>query len=942
MTDDNVLGIADIDSEAAAAEAIKAADALTSAAAEAAVEAAETLAAVAAADVSLLEQAVAGMTEQAVAPVEHLSQRSRAKTDFTWSTSTRLGQLPDANATAVARSVDYPLTDSQRQLLAAALNSEHEAAGNLSCALTLSAALDIGRLAASFQALVDRHQALRLAFHLSADGQPRQSAVASVLAPLATLALPDFESESLQTAMREFFGPFNLDNPPLIRLGLGVPPEPEQRRLLLLEAHRVVADDATIQMLLEELGALYAGETLPPAPAGYLEYVLWQEGQTYTEQRSYWLQTLANLPAPLTLPLDFIRPPQRSNASALLSDWWPAELSSGVEELAQVASASPFSVVAAAVFALLAGYGRSEDFCLGMAVSGRSNPAIVRTAGAFANTLPLRARPRRELTFRQLVGQVEAAVSAAREYQDYPCQRLMEESDADRDFTAAPLFNVMLAFQSIDLTGTRLADVEAQLLDTTQHSSCYDLSLNIRAGEEYCISAEYAPELFGPQTIQRLLHHLQVLLGNALIAPDLQLGELSVLDDEERKLVLSMGTGSAGIARPLTLPELLAAAAEQSPDVAAVECAGDTLSYAQLEQAAAQIAAALNDLGVARGDRVALALPRSVGFVAAAMGISQAGAAWVPIDLASAAARAGYIVADVDCRVVLVDSSLAVEQPAALAGLPGALPQLDLASLQWRSDQLVAKMAPKLKVLPGDLACCIHTSNTTGRPKSVLLEHRGLGNLQALFADTLGIERGSRVLGLANVALDASVWEWLMALSTQSTLHLVPGEHLENEEWINSMIAQLQPVVSVTPAQLAQLELASASLVVCFGAEAPVPADLTSDFVNVYGPTEATICATVWPAFAGGGNLPRPLPIGGPIPGAAIYVVDERLQLAGIGQPGELVIGGTGVARGYCQATDDQPGFLANPFAPGRIYRTGELVRYNSDGELLFFGRNEA
>ncbi|MDR0415909.1 MAG: amino acid adenylation domain-containing protein [Propionibacteriaceae bacterium] len=853
----------------------------------------------------------------------------------------------------------YPASPAQSRLWALDHVDDVGLAYNLPLCVELTGPVDEARLAWAFTELVDRHEALRTSFAVD-DGGPVQIVAAHAPAVLECVHVPDLGPAARDRLAEDFVRPFDLTRPPLMRLRLVralTPAADGPDALLMADFHHIVADGTTLGVLVGEFCALYNGEALAPLGPQYKDYTAWAAAQDVSAQRDYWLERFAEPPAPLDLPTDFPRPAAQTFVGAVERAEIGADV--GVAAFARRLGVTEFDILAAGVMAVLARYGRTEDLAVGVPISGRLHQDAEAMAGMFVGTLALRAAPRRATTVRDFAAAVHQAALAAHENQAYPFEALVDQVAAERDMSRNPLFDVMVALQNTEPLTARLRGLAARVVPLAHRVSRFDLSLSITPSPDgsYAVDAEYSTDLFRPETIRTLLHHLDTWLRAALARPDATLGELPMADEAERRRLTvdwnqtAVDLATLPTARPgaATFVDLFGAAVAAAPGKVAVECDGDEITYADLDRLSDQLAQTLAGLGAGRGARVALGLARGVQQVAAVLAVAKAGAAWVPLDPTYPLARRDAILADAAAVALVVDADDPSPAPAGLTVLrlaprgAGGAAEAVVAAVEPAGGAAAAGtpagLAPAA-ARPDDPAYVIYTSGTTGQPKGVVVDHAGLANQALVVWRDIGVSSDDHVLGYSNPVFDASVWECVMTLGLGGTLHVVPPERMLDAAWLNRAIAERCTVAVLTPPVAASLEVAPLRLLVEVGSEAVALPGFGGVFANGYGPAEISICATAWRRPDGMTGFPKAIPIGRPVSNCLVYVVDEDLRLTGCGVPGELLIGGVGVGPGYLGSpAATAAAFLPNPFGPGRVYRSGDLARWTPDGDLVFMGR---
>ncbi|MEW9551898.1 amino acid adenylation domain-containing protein [Nonomuraea sp. NPDC050783] len=897
---------------------------------------------------------LAGLSPEQRAALEARLARARAaRPDTTPETTTDAGSPSPSEAPggvaggAAGGAAGGPLSDAQRRLWIVDQLDPGNPAYTLSWAYRIVGDLDAAALAAAFDALVDRHPILGYVIE-TRDGEPRQGPgpVRPVLR-VETMSAAEADAAALDEARFAF----DLSTGPLTRALLvrvtpepdgpgeqGDPGEPGEHRLILT-LHHILADRWSVAILFGDLFRLYAGEPLPPVPVAYADHVARrQDGPSRKRDLDYWREALDGLPDVLDLPADRPRPPVPSNRGHRLLFELDAGLAAGLRELAAARRATPFMVLVAAVQALLARYTGQSDIPVGTPISARPHPSLDRTVGLFLNTVVLRGDLSGDPSFAELVRRTRERALAAFDHADLPFETLVEELTSGRDLSRNPLFQVMVAYQSTpELPGGPggPGGLRLERLDVRPGTAMFDLDLIVeerRDGSLLCV-LDHATDLFDDDRVRRLAGHLRTLLAAAVADPELRLSELPLMDPAELRDTLDAGHGAA-----LPYPErgvhhLVAEQAARSPGATAVEGAdGTSLTYAELESRANGLAAELRALGVGRESRVAVCLPRSPDLVAALLAVLKAGGCYVPLDPAYPPDRLGQIVADSGAALAVTTGSLRDR-------LPATARLLLLDETAATATEPVAEPA----FHPGQTAYLIYTSGSTGRPKGVVVPHRGLVSLLCEVRERPGLAAGARFLFLTSVSFDIAMVEIFGPLVSGGTVVLASAASVER---VHDLLRRGDlHTVQATPSVLEGLLPALAHgvpRVISTGEALPGPLAarllaVTGELWDLYGPTETTVWSTRRRVTDGRGGS-----IGRPVANTTCYVMDPDLRPVPVGVPGELLIGGTGLTRGYHrQPALTAERFVPDPYGPpgSRLYRTGDLTRLHPDGTLEYLGR---
>lgn len=846
------------------------------------------------------------------------------------------------------------------------------AAYNVSFAARVVSALHAGALEEALRTLARRHSALRTSFD-DAAGRPELRVHDAPALDHGRIDATGWTGEELQARLSDWaHRPFDLQVAPLLRTRLFS--RGERDHVLLFTAHHLVADLWSLAVLLDELPEAYAAASarrppaLPPPSAQPAHHAAWQAGLLAGPKGqqlwSYWRKQLEGAPAVLDLPADRPRPPVQSFRGAVHASRWDAALADQVRSRAAALGVTPYMLLLAAFQALLHRYSGQEDLVVGSSVSGRTRPELAGTVGYLVNQVVLRARLSGGLRFADFLGQVRRTVVEALSHQDYPLAPLVERLQPGRDPSRSPLFQVMFLLErshqrpeiaSLVAGGegapVQLGELSLEPVPLEMRTAQFDLTLKVIDGAGPLTAAwEYSTDLFDEATIRRMDRHLRTLLQAAVERPDLRIGELPLLEPEERRrLLVEWNATAAPYRKDQCAHERFEAQAARTPDATALVSGARRLSYRELDGRANQLARHLSRLGVGREALVGVCLPRSAELVEALLGVLKAGAAYVPLDPSYPPRRLAFMLEDAKVAAVLSLQELLPRLPPTAA---------HRVRLDADREEIARNERGPLpgRARPGDLAYVIYTSGSTGRPKGVMIEHRALGNYLDWCTAAYEVERGEGAPVATSIGFDATVTSLFPPLLVGKKVVLLP-EQGELDGLVEALRArQGFSLVKLTPAHLDLLASAFPALpdgsarAFVVGGEALSRETAASwrarapgvRIVNEYGPTETVVgCCTHEVAersFASG-----TVPIGRPIANTRLYILDAGLQPAPAGVPGELYISGAGLARGYLGRPELTAEKLTpDPFCgePGaRMYRTGDLARYLPDGEIEFLGR---
>jgi amino acid adenylation domain-containing protein len=861
-----------------------------------------------------------------------------------------------------------PLSFAQERIWFLSRLEPDNPAYNIARSFGLRGRLDRAALERSFRALVRRHETLRTTFEsLGPAVVQRIEEEPAVVLPVVDLeglpaAAREAEAERLRQA--EARSPFDVEHEAPLRLAL-LCFGPEEH-LLLLTVHHIAADGWSMDVLFRELSALAAGHApLPELPIQYADYAVWQrgrlQGETLERLLTWWRRQLAGAPPVLPLPADRPRPPGRTWAG----DLWRFELTLPAAALRQTGAtraASPFMVLLAAFFALLQRITGQADLVVGSPVAGRDRSETEGVVGLLANPLVLRADLAGDPTFEHVLRRTRDATLGAYDHQEMPFDKLVEALAPERDLAATPLFQVLFALENTGKTALALPEAAVVPGQVWSGTAKFDLSFTLlEAGDRFTVSVVSAREIFDRTTIARLAAYYEALLVGAAADPGRHLSALPLLTEAERQQLLrEWNEMRSGGVRKATLQELFVEQARVRPGAAALVCEGESLSYAELNERANRLARHLRSLGVGPEVAVGVCLNRSIEAVVAILGVVKAGGAYVPLDPAYPRERLAFLLADTAAPAVVTVS-------AHLGALPEVGHGVEAVLLDRDRELIASRSAAELEsgAGPDNLAYVIYTSGSTGRPKGVMITHANVVRLFAATREWLSFGPEDVWTLFHSLAFDFSVWEMWGALLHGGRLVVVPYLVSRSPEtFLGLLAAEGVTALNQTPSAFRQLVQAdcesggSSRLAlrwVVFGGEALDPRSLLPWYeshpdrprlVNMYGITETTVHVTCRPLAREDAGSPRS-PVGRPLPDLSLHLLGPGGELVPVGVPGELCVGGAGLARGYLGRPDltalrFRPDFLAAEGGGGpgaRLYHSGDLARRLPDGSVEFLGR---
>jgi amino acid adenylation domain-containing protein/thioester reductase-like protein len=855
---------------------------------------------------------------------------------------------------------------------------------NLPLALQISGSLNISVLEQVITEIVRRHEILRTNFQ-QIEGKNLQIIRPEINISLQVINLEQITAKQQLQNVQQLINQetdkiFNLSEDDLFQSTLYQ--LNQNSYILLLNMHHIISDGWSIGILLQELSTLYGAylagnkSPLPDLQIQYADYAIWQKEKFTSEirekQLNYWKQQLADIPPLLELPTDKPRPPIQSFRGGIWEFSINSNLSQKIRTLTQQSDATLFMIMLAAFLILLYRCSGQDDILIGSPMAGRNRQEIQSLIGYFVNTVVLRTKLTGNPNFREILNQVRQVATDAHNYQDIPYNQVVEVLNPQRNLSYNPVFQILFDLQHSLTDKLQLPGLTLQPFLGEHSTSKFDLSLIIEdRGTELIGAWEYSSDLFTQETISRITENFQTLLNGIVNNPETPINQLPIISAFEQQQILEKWNNTQqDYPESFCIHELLTQQVIKTPDAIAVKFGNQQLTYTQLNQKANQLANYLQNCGVTSEVLVGLYLERSLDILIAILAILKAGGAYLPLDPKYPQTRLTDILNDSQVSIILTQEKLLTSLSSPLPrGETPLTPYQGKIILLDTDSTIISQQnieTPISAIKPDNLAYVIYTSGSTGKPKGVMITHQNIINHATSIIDKYQINSHDRILQFTTFIFDVAAEEIFPAWLSGATLIICPQEMVTNLIEFSQFLAQESLTVVNLPTPYWQewvleidrkiSQIPDSLRLVITGSDQVLPEKLALwqklvtekrqniQWINAYGLTETTITSTVYQLPVNYQlNTTHSVPIGRPIANTEIYILDQNLQPVPIGIPGELHIGGAGLARGYLnrkQLTNEK--FISNPISSSkssRLYKTGDLARYLPDGNIEFLGR---
>jgi len=842
------------------------------------------------------------------------------------------------------------LTPSQERMYVFQEMAKDSIAYNIPLAIEMEGVVDKEKLEKSFIELIHRHEILRTCFILDEHYKPVQKILENF-----NFELGYFQSseEDIKGVINTFSQPFQLEKAPLLRanlIALAV-----NKFVLLIDIHHIVTDGISCQIFIKDLMSLYSGAKLPDLHLQYGDYANWyyshENQENLGKQRTFWLQELEGFEKSIALPSDYNRPKQVSFEGSSVSFKIDKTRKVILDKICKNTESSLFTVLIAIFGVLQAKLTGSDDIVIGVPVAGRRHSDLKQIIGMFVNTLPIRIHPKSKNSFTEYLQNIRSMTLKCFDNQEFPYEKIIENLELNKENDGNPLFNTLISLNNIDQTASKVRNLQVKLLDFEKTTSKFDLIFHIGENEdELNCSFEYNTQIFKKKSIDRLVKYVTTLIDQIGENENITLGEISLLDEAAKEKLLKVNDfTTTKFPEEETLVTLFEKQVSKTPNNIGLSLGNESLTYAELNKKANQIARLLRSKGVGKENIVGLFMDKTMEAVAGMLGILKAGGAYLPIDITYPKQRVDYILKNSEVKLVLTskDHNASFDkQNISLLYFEEVMSVDDTSNLECVNSS-------------EDLCYVLYTSGTTGNPKGVMIEHSNVVRL--LFNDEFQFDFGESDVWTMfhSHCFDFSVWELYGALLNGGKLIIIPPETTRDPEAYAQIVRENGvTILNQTPtafynlmaeAKKEHLEFPRVRYVI-FGGEMLSPYRLkdwidsnpNSKLINMYGITETSVHTTF--KEIGATEISQNISnLGKALPTASVYLLNDDFQPVPNGVVGEMYIGGQGVGRGYLNNEElSRSRFIKNPFEEnGRLYRTGDLAVLRDNHELEYKGRSD-
>lgn len=837
----------------------------------------------------------------------------------------------------------YPLATAQNRIYVMEKLEKNSTVYNIPVAYKINGKLETDKVEALFKTLISRHEALRTTIE-TVNGEAKQKINGEFEFKVEEIRCSENE---VAEKIKSFIKPFDISKLPLIRAGLII--TGENSTILVIDTHHIISDGISTTLLLNELSELYNGNEIQSKTIEYKDFSVWESRQNIEEkQEKYWVDNFAGTLPILNMPYDNKREALQSYEGESISFMIDKERSSKLKEFSMKNGMTLYMTMLGAYNILLQKYSSQEDIIVGTPVSVRKHSALNSVVGMFVNTLAMRNFPKKEMSVKEFFESVKERSLTAYENSDYHFEKLISKLNIKRDRSRNPLFDTMFTLQNMDTRGLRLNNLGVEKYEIESINSKVDISLEVTEYEdELNLKFEYAKKLFNKETVKRICSHYINILNTIMENRDIKIKDISVIANDEKESLLNLfNKTESEYPKAVSIQKQFEMQVEKTPDKTAVEFEGKTLSYSELNKMANSIANLLKSKGVKSGTITAILIERSLEMAAAILGVLKAGGAYLPLDPEYPEERINYMLEDSGAEIVLTQEKFS-------AMLENSVKKENIVDLFSLNYELYGNENLEETTKEDDLMYLIYTSGSTGKPKGVMISQCNVSNFINGMKKEIEFTQDKTMMSLTTISFDIFVLEFFIPLTSGMRVVIGDKKHQISGEMLEKAVAENRiDMTQLTPSRLNLLTSGGKNLAVLrnlrdliIGGEAfpenlfgSLKKELSAKIYNVYGPTETTVWSTIKDL-----TNESKITIGKPIANTKIYILDENMQLLPFGVTGELWIGGDGVAKGYFKREElTNEKFIDNPFNPGeKIYNTGDLAKWNENGEIEIAGRND-
>lgn len=835
----------------------------------------------------------------------------------------------------------YDASSAQKRIFyASKAAGENSTLYNCPGALVFDTVPDANKLKSCFEILFERHESLRTYFEI------KNNDIVQKIAPNINFKLEIQNSTSTNThyLLKQFVQPFNLAKAPLFRATLVI--QNNQTATLLVDMHHSISDGSSIDILLKELSKLYNGRTLEDNPITYKDFSEWEKthflSSEFTESEKFWLEQFQDELPVLHMPTTFERPVTQSFEGNSFHFEIDKKLKNKIAKLSKDLGITPYMFLLASYYVLLYKYTNQKDIIVGTPVTGRNLPELSNIFGMFVNSLPLRANLKSNSSFKTFLNHIKKMCLDSFDHQDYPFDFLVNKLNLQRNTNRSPLFDTMFIYQNMGAPMLNFKDIQTTFVAAQNHISKFDFSLEIVPNKEnFALRLEYCTKLFDEKFIENLANRYLKILTTVTDDITIKIANIEMLSEEEKTQILhDFNNTKMPYDKEKNLQTIFEENVEKNPNKTAIIFEDQTISYQDLNQKANQLANYLLANRIKPNDIVGIMLPRSIETIICMLGILKAGAGYMLIDTSLPKDRIEFMLNNAKAKLLLTSPKFKKIEFENIY-------QFSLENLQYYN---IAN--PNVENSIDDTFSIIYTSGSTGTPKGVTLKRQGVVNLALIYQEILGTNSCDKFLSISSIAFDMFIVENFVPLLTGKTIILTNEEQQKIPQYISQLILDYNiDFILTTPSRIELLindETTSSALkklkIIQLGGESFTPTLYTklknytnANIFNGYGPSEITACCSNKKIENNG-----IINIGKPNCNTQIYLLDKDLNLCPIGIEGEICIGGDGVSKGYINNTEmTKKSFIKNPFGDGMLYKSGDIGKWNSVGEIDYIGRKD-